>query len=59
MTQADVYRRRAKVLEKRMKKATRTDAAVMGRKKKALTDMAENEDWREGKPGSQMKTKTQ
>lgn len=49
MTKAEVYRLRAKGLERRMKKATRTDKAVMSKKKKALNDMANNEDWLDGK----------
>jgi hypothetical protein len=50
MTKADVYRLRAKRMETRMKKATRTDKAVMGKKKKALEDIASIEDWLDGKP---------
>jgi hypothetical protein len=50
MTKSEVYRLRAKGLERRMKKTTKTDRAVMGRKRKALSDMADNEDWLEGKP---------
>jgi hypothetical protein len=57
MAKGDVYRLRAKRLETRMKKATRTDKAVMGKKKKALEDMAGVEDWLDGKPGSQLKNK--
>jgi hypothetical protein len=55
MEKGIVYRLRVKALEKRLKKANRTDSAVMKKKKKALTDMAENEDWLTGKPGSQLK----
>ena len=50
MTKSEVYRLRAKGLERRMKAATRTDKAVMSKKKKALNDMADNEDWLDGKP---------
>lgn len=50
MTKGDVYRLRAKGMDRRMKKATKTDRAVLERKKKALSDMADNEDWLEGKP---------
>jgi hypothetical protein len=57
MTKGDVYRLRAKRMETRMKKATRTDKAVMAKKKKALEDMAGVEDWLDGKPGSQLKNK--
>jgi hypothetical protein len=53
MTKGDVYRLRAKGLEKRIKApATQIDRAVMNRKKKALTDMADNEDWLDGKAKS-------
>jgi hypothetical protein len=57
MTKGDVYRSRAKRLETRMKKATRTDKGGDGKKKKALEDMAGIEDWLDGKPGSQLKNK--
>ena len=50
MSKGDVYRLRIKGLEKRMKKATKTDRAVLDRKKKALSDMADTEDWLDGKP---------
>ena len=49
MTKGDVYRLRAKGMERRMKKTTKTDRAVMARKRNALTEMADNEDWLEGK----------
>jgi hypothetical protein len=49
MTNGDVYRLRIKGLEKRIKVSTRTDRAVLERKKKALSDMAEGEDWLDGK----------
>ena len=50
MTKADVYRLRSKGLARRMKSANKTDKAVMAKKKKALDDMADNEDWLDGKP---------
>ena len=53
MTKGDVYRLRSKGLVRRMKAANRTDRAVMARKKKALEDMADNEDWLDGKPKTQ------
>jgi hypothetical protein len=49
MTKAEVYRSCAKGLERRMKMATRIDKTVMSKKKKALNDMANNEDWLDGK----------
>jgi hypothetical protein len=57
MTKGDYYRLRAKRMATRMKKATRTDEAVMAKKKKALEDMAGIEDWLDGKPGSRLKNK--
>lgn len=55
MSKGDVYRLRIKGVEKRMKKAAKTDRAVLDRKKKALTDMADAEDWLDGKPVTQPK----
>jgi hypothetical protein len=49
MTKADAYRLRAKTVARRMKGTSRTDRAVLARKKKALEDMADNEDWLDGK----------
>jgi len=53
VTKGDVYRLRSKGLARRMKTANRTDRAVMAKKKKALEDMAANEDWLDGKPKTQ------
>lgn len=53
MSKGDVYRLRIKGVEKRMKGSTKTDRAVLARKKKALADMAESEDWLDGKPRAQ------
>ena len=49
MSKGDVYRLRIKGVERRMKTTTRTDRAVLERKKKALSDMAASEDWLDGK----------
>jgi hypothetical protein len=49
MTKANVYRLRAKGVERRRKKATKTDKAVMA-KKEGLNDMVDNEDRLDGKP---------
>ena len=52
----DSYRKRAKDINKRLKKrASTADRAKLTKKQKALTDMADNEDWLAGKPGSQLK----
>jgi hypothetical protein len=50
MTSGDEYRKRAKVLEKRMKSANRITRVPLSKKRKALEDMADNEDWLDGKP---------
>jgi hypothetical protein len=47
------YRKRAKDLNKRLKQRTSTaDRAKLVKKQKALSDMADNEDWLAGKPPS-------
>jgi len=54
-TKTDSYRKRAKDINKRLKKrASTADRAKLTKKQKALTDMADNEDWLAGKPGSQL-----
>jgi hypothetical protein len=49
MTKAETYRKRAKALGKRMKGRQTQHTTPVGRKQKALTDMADNEDWLNGK----------
>jgi hypothetical protein len=49
MSKGDVYRLRLKSVEKRMKGSNKTDRAVLARKKQALSDMADSEDWLDGK----------
>jgi hypothetical protein len=49
MTKAEAYRKRAVVLGKRMKSKQVQSTTPLGRKQKALTDMADNEDWLDGK----------
>ncbi len=50
------YRKRAKDIEKRVKRRiSPKDRAKLLKKKKALNDMADNEEWLAGKPGSQLK----
>ena len=50
------YRKRAKDIQKRLKQPNSlTERAKLSKKKKALNDMANNEDWLAGKPGSQLK----
>ena len=49
MTKAENYRRRAKALSKRMGNRQTQTTTPVGRKQKALTDMADNEDWLDGK----------
>jgi hypothetical protein len=49
MTKAEDYRKRAAVLGKRMKSKRVEPTTPLGRKQKALTAMADNEDWLNGK----------
>ena len=49
MTKAESYRKRAKALGKRMSNRQAQRTTPIGRKQKALTDMADNEDWLDGK----------
>ena len=49
MTKAEAYRKRAVVLGKRMRSKQVQSTTPLGRKQKALTDMADNEDWLDGK----------
>ena len=48
MTKADQFRKRAKVLGKRLQPSQVQKSSPMGRKQKALFDMADNEDWLNG-----------
>jgi hypothetical protein len=57
MTKGEAYRLRAKTIARRIKGSSRTDTAVLEKKKKALDDMTETEDWLDGKPGARIKTK--
>jgi hypothetical protein len=54
-SKGDQYRKRADVLGKNIKKRSGKDRPAMQKKQKALNDMADNEDWLDGKPGSQIK----
>jgi hypothetical protein len=49
MTKAESYRKRAKAIGKRMNNRQSQRTTPIGRKQKALTDMADNEDWLDGK----------
>ena len=46
---AELYRKRAAALGKRMSYRQTQQTTHLGRKQKALTDMADNEDWLDGK----------
>ena len=46
---AELYRKRAEALGKRMSYRQTQHTTPLGRKQKALTDMADNEDWLDGK----------
>ena len=53
MTKADEYRKRADKLGKSLTNRTKgVRRNPMARKQKALKDMADNEDWLDGKPGT-------
>ena len=53
---ATSYRKRAAAVGKRLKQRLgRDERSKLVGKQKALNDMAENEDWLDGKPGSQAK----
>ena len=54
-SKADQYRKRAEALVQSLKHSTGPHRAGMEKKKKAVEDMADNEDWLDGKPGSQLK----
>ena len=57
---ADEYRKRAEALDRSLKRRLApADRAKQKKKKAALEDMARNEDWLDGKPGSQLKTRRQ
>jgi hypothetical protein len=49
MTKAEHYRKRALALGKRMRPSQVQSTTPLGRKQKALTAMADNEDWLDGK----------
>jgi hypothetical protein len=56
VSKSDDYRKRADDLEKSIKRRPSKKARVPLRKRQqALNDMADNEDWLDGKPGSQIK----
>jgi hypothetical protein len=48
-TAGDQYRKRADDIGKRLKTRTTKEQGPMMKKKKALNDMADNEDWLDGK----------
>jgi hypothetical protein len=55
-SKADQYRKRADAVGRNLKRGlAKGDRAKQECKKKALQDMATNEDWLDGKPGSQLK----
>jgi hypothetical protein len=52
----DSYRKRAKEIDKRLKeRPSDAERAELLKKQKALGDMADNQDWLAGSPGSQLK----
>ena len=57
MTKADDYRKRVDGLTEAVKKRNKRDSAAIREKQKALSDMADNEDWLDGKPKKKEKKK--
>ena len=49
MTKADDYRKRATAIGKTLRKRRKDHRLLIERKQKALSDMADNEDWLDGK----------
>jgi hypothetical protein len=56
MAKAEDYRKRAKGLGVRLSKTNKAGRGSMGTKQKALLDLADNEDWLEGKPPRRLTT---
>ena len=50
MSKGDDYRKRAKALAGALKSRNKVDRPVIQKKQKALLDLADNEDWLDGKP---------
>ena len=50
MSKGDDYRKRAKGLAGALKSRNKVDRPIIRKKQKALFDMADNEDWLDGKP---------
>jgi len=50
MSKADDYRKRAVAIAKGLRQRRATDKRPLVNKKKALEDMADNEDWLDGEP---------
>jgi hypothetical protein len=55
MTTADAYRKRAAAADKSQKNRSRLNSEKLRQKSKALSAMADNQDWLDGKTGSQLK----
>ena len=49
MTKAEDYRKRAKAIGTTLRKRRKGERVPLERKQKALSDMADNEDWLDGK----------
>ena len=49
MTKADQYRKRAKTIGAHLRRRPAATRVPILKKQKALTDMADNEDWLDGK----------
>jgi hypothetical protein len=55
LDRAATYRKRAGALDKAIARRNRNDSLRLRTKQTALRDMADNEDWLNGKPGSSLK----
>ena len=52
MGRAEDYRKRAKALDRAKKGRIKAHQKPVAHKQKGLRDMADNEDWLDGKPGT-------
>ena len=52
MVKAETYRKRANALDRVSKRRRKSETKPIAHKQKGLRDLADNEDWLEGKPGT-------
>jgi hypothetical protein len=58
MTKAEGYRKRADAVGRGLQARNRSERVPLLRKQKALSDLADNEDWLDGKPMPAAKSRT-